>query len=202
MDELAGVILAGGQSRRMGNKDKCLMQLSGTPLIQHVSNKLSRSIDRILINTNGNPDDFAFLEHDIKSDVFEGYAGPLAGVLTGMRWAQNNPGIDWIITAAADTPFFPSHYVEQMFASKGDNEIVLAASDGRKHPVFGLWKISLADTLEAFLTSGDRKVMLFVEKYRHHIEPFGFDERDPFFNLNTPEDWQLANQIVADIEHD
>ncbi len=198
MDNVAGLILAGGQSRRMGGGDKCLMPLGDIPLVKRVSDKLSADLDQILLNTNAEPADFAFLEHDLRADVFDGFAGPLAGVLTGMRWAQELDDVEWIITAAADTPFFPNDYVTRMIAASKDQDIVLAGSDGRRHPVFGLWKVSLADDLQTFLESGDRKVMLFVQKYRHHIEEFAIQSFDPFFNVNTPEDREKAEKIIMD----
>jgi len=201
MDDVAGLILAGGQSRRMGGGDKCLMPLQGMPLIEHVSRKLSSKLPNVLINTNADQQGFMFLDKDIKADVFEGYAGPLAGVLTGMRWAEEVGGIKRIITAAADTPFFPDDYIERMITAAKHKEIVLASSDGRKHPVFGLWNVSLADELQTFLENGDRKVMLFVQKFAHQIEEFAVGKIDPFFNVNTPEDWENAEQIMVGNTH-
>ena len=202
MDNIAGVILAGGQSTRMGAGDKCLMSVGGIPLIDRVNSKLSKDLKRILINSNAEPHGFSHLDQDIKADVFEGFAGPLAGVLTGMRWAEDIDGTKWIVTAAADTPFFPDDYVNRMSKAKQGNRIVLAASNGRKHPVFGIWDISLADDLETFLKNGDRKVMLFVQKYAHKIEPFDTTGSDPFFNVNTPEDRETAEKIIMGIDHD
>ncbi len=198
MDKVAGLVLAGGQSSRMGGRDKCLMPLAGIPLVERVSQKLSAGLPQLLINTNANPDEFSYLGFDVRGDVFEGYAGPLAGVLTGMRWAQEKPDIDWILTAAADTPFFPDNYTETMLASKKENDIVLAATNGRRHPVFGLWRVSLADRLQEFLESGDRKVMLFVQQFAHIIQDFEAGRIDPFFNLNTPEDWKTAEQMMTE----
>lgn len=199
MTDIAGVVLAGGLSRRMEGQDKTLMALAGKPLIQHVAERLSAQVSPVLLNANGDPSRFDFLNLPTRTDSIEGFAGPLAGVLAGMHWATSLGTCEWIITAAADTPFFPSDYVEHMIAARTENKIVLASSNGRRHPVFGLWHISLADQLEAFLNAGDRKVMLFVQDYPNAQVTFDDLGYDPFFNVNTPDDWTEANLRAAEI---
>ncbi len=203
MTKPAGVVLAGGLSRRMEGPDKTMMLLAGKPLVQHVCERLGNQTSPLLLNANGDVSRFDFLDLAIRTDSIGGHAGPLAGVLTGMQWASTLPDQDWIITAAADTPFFPENYVEQMIAAKADNQIILATSNGRRHPVFGLWHISLAEKLEAFLQAGDRKVMLFVQEFANSVVDFTSPDRDPFFNVNTPEDWaEATKRVAASVNHD
>ncbi|MEM7069207.1 MAG: molybdenum cofactor guanylyltransferase MobA [Pseudomonadota bacterium] len=201
MAELLGVVLAGGLSRRMEGPEKSLLELGGIKLITHVTNRLNKQVNSVVINANGDPKRFDFLKLPIVPDTVEGFAGPLAGVLAGMRWAADNTDASHVITAAADTPFFPHDYVSNMFsqARSTNSLIALAASNDRRHPVFGLWPVSLADALEAFLVEEkNRKVMLFVERYTNCLVEFPGDDPDPFFNINTPDDKQKAEQILSE----
>jgi len=199
MRNVLGVVLAGGQSRRMGGQEKSLMQIGEMTAIERVVSRLGKQVDDIIINANGDAARFEFLNLTVTADTVEGFAGPLAGVLASMRWAEANSKHTHIITAAADTPFFPSDYVSKMQTE--DAELVLASSNGRRHPVFGLWPISLADNLETFLVDEEnRKVMLFVERYKNALVEFPNmdDNQDPFFNINTPDDMTLAEIIAAE----
>jgi len=198
MRDVLGVILAGGLSRRMGGEEKSLMTLHGSTTIERVKSRLSSQIDDIVINANGDAERFSHLNLPVVADTVEGFVGPLAGVLAGMRWAAENSKHTHIITAAADTPFFPEDYAMRM--KEAETQIVLASSNGRRHPVFGLWPISLADALEHFLVvEENRKVMLFVERYSNSIVEFPNAENgdDQFFNVNTPDDMQVAEKIAT-----
>ncbi len=198
--EIVGVILAGGQSRRMGGSEKSLLDLCGAPLVMHVRNRLAPQVRGIVLNANGDPLRFRDLGLPVVADTIKGFAGPLAGVLAGMRWAaMNHPTAQLLASAAADTPFFPSDLVMQLAgACDQPDAIAIAASAGNRHPVFGLWPIRLADPLEAFLATGDTgKVMAFAGRYPLAQVEFEFSRRDdteldPFFNVNTPQDLQNA----------
>ena len=106
MTDLPGVILAGGLSTRMGGGDKCLRELGGLPILDRVLDRLRPQANPIAINANGDPDRFAAYGLPVLADSIDGFAGPLAGVLAGMDWAHGI-GCEWIVTVAADTPFFP-----------------------------------------------------------------------------------------------
>ncbi|MEM8651936.1 MAG: molybdenum cofactor guanylyltransferase MobA [Pseudomonadota bacterium] len=195
MNSPLGVILAGGLSRRMDGPEKSLIQLGDMPLIGHVASNLGSQTESIIINANGDPERFFSLSLPVQPDVVDGFVGPLAGVLSGMRWAKENTDATHIITAAADTPFFPRDYVSRMIknAETSNAQIVLASSEGRRHPVFGFWPVDLADPLEHFLVDEEnRKVMLFVERYANNTEEFQSGSPDPFFNVNTPDDLAAA----------
>ncbi len=196
-----GVILAGGLSRRMEGTEKSLLKLEEQTLIERVSERLSRQLHTHIVNANDNPARFEFLNLAVQPDTIEGHPGPLAGVLAGMRWAEeNNPDKRYVLTVAADTPFFPQNYASKLFVevcANGD-DIALAGSNGRRHPVFGLWPINLADELEAFLVHEEgRKVMQFVQRFNNCTVEFStVDGYDPFFNVNTPEDLKMAISIA------
>ena len=195
-ERVAGVILAGGLSRRMGGGDKGLRELGGKPLMQHVIERLSRQAAPLAINANGDASRFAGFGLPVIPDASQEFAGPLAGVLAGMRWAAEvAPGARFIVTAACDTPFFPDGLVAKFLATAGDTypSIVLAMSAGQVHPVFGLWPVALADDLANALASGTRKVLHWTDRHQHFTTEFppvnlGGKLADPFFNANTPDE--------------
>jgi molybdopterin-guanine dinucleotide biosynthesis protein A len=133
--------------------------------------------------------------------VVEGFAGPLAGVLTGMEWARaEGPGLPWIATIATDTPFFPSDLVTRLLAAveRDGAELACAASGGRAHPVFGLWPVRLADDLRRALQGEEiRKVDVWTARYRLTVADFPTVPLDPFFNTNRPEDLAEAERLLG-----
>ncbi|MGB7336969.1 MAG: molybdenum cofactor guanylyltransferase MobA [Salaquimonas sp.] len=210
---IIGVVLAGGLSRRMEGPEKALMDLHGKPLLQRVCERLETQLPKVILNANGDPSRFSFMPNPVQADVIEGYAGPLAGLLSAMKWAKHNaPDATRIITVAADTPFFPADLVNRFCettenASKDqqDQTICLAYSDGNRHPVFGSWPISLFEPLKHFLVDeNNRKVMLFAQRYnlkKVEFELFDIEDEsiDPFFNINTPEDFNAAEKLLKRI---
>ncbi|MGO9984784.1 MAG: molybdenum cofactor guanylyltransferase MobA [Rhodomicrobium sp.] len=203
-DHIAGIVLAGGLSRRMGGGDKGLRELRGKPLILHVIERLSRQANPLAINANGGALRFSAFGLPVISDATEDFAGPLAGVLAGMRWAAHAaPAARYIVTAACDTPFFPEDLVERFLgaANGADPAIVLAMSAGQVHPVFGLWPVRLAGDLADALASGTRKVTHWTDRHPHFIAEFpqfrlGGKLVDPFYNANTPEELAGAEALL------
>lgn len=198
IERVAGVVLAGGLSRRMGCGDKALRDLAGKPLLLHAIERLSAQASPLAINANGDASRFAAFGLPVIADATDDFAGPLAGILAGLRWAAGAaPDARFIVTAACDTPFFPEDLVAKFLAAAGGAypAIVLAKSGEQVHPVFGLWPVALADALADALASGTRKVRYWAEQHPHFIAEFptasvGGAFCDPFFNANTPE--QLA----------
>lgn len=203
MSDVVGVLLAGGQSRRMGGRDKSLVTLAGKPMIAHVIARLTPQVSRVVINSNAPQEQFAAFGLPVVADATRDFSGPLAGVLAGLRWAQAHvPHARFIATAATDTPFFPGDFVTRLNAVADQRTIALAASGGRLHPVFGLWPLALADDLDGWLAGGDnRKVLAWVD--RHNLAEVVFKPQhrdiDPFFNANTPEELDEAEQIAKEI---
>ncbi len=203
-DRVAGVILAGGLSRRMGGGDKSLLDLDGRPILDRVIARLSTQVDRLALNANGDPARFAGYGLPILPDGIEGYAGPLAGVLAGMDWAAGQ-GIDVIVTAAADTPFFPEGLVIRLRDAARDGSTPLAMAvtprdDGEgfdRHPTFGLWDVALREDLRGALRDGLRKVVAWTEPHGCARAIFEAGAVDPFFNVNTPDDLEAARALAA-----
>ena len=200
---VVGVLLAGGQARRMGGGDKCLRQLGEATILEHVVARARPQVATLVLNANGDPGRFAAIGLPVVADVVEGFAGPLAGVLTGMEWARaQRPDCPWIATIATDTPFFPADLVARMLGvvEHVGAELACASSGGRAHPVFGLWPVRLADELRAaMIEEGIRKVDVWTARHRLVEVPFATDPIDPFFNTNRPEDLAEAERLLRAI---
>jgi molybdopterin-guanine dinucleotide biosynthesis protein A len=207
---IIGVVLAGGLSRRMfaehgGSGDKALLDLAGRSMIGHVIEKLASQTKAVIVNANGDPGRFRSLGRPVVADTVDGFVGPLAGVLAGMRWAAfHHPEASHIVTASADAPFLPDDLVARLrqAADRRPGAIAMAHSAGEIHPVIGLWPVALADDLEAALRSGVRKVLAWTD--RHGTVPVNFgpvmvsgQTVDPFFNANTPAELDEARRLLA-----
>ena len=196
--DLPGLILAGGLARRMGGGDKSLLPLGGRPVLTRVIERLRPQVSRIVLNANGDPARFAGYGLPVLPDPLPDYPGPLAGVLAGLDWAAGQ-GAEAIVTVAADTPFFPRDLVARLRAA-GAPLALAATPDAERvqirHPTFGLWPVALRDDLRAALEGGLRKIVLWTDQHGAATVEFGVQPFDPFFNLNTPQDMLLAEDII------
>jgi len=206
MKQPLGVILAGGQARRMGGGDKGLLKIGGRTILQSVIDRLAPQVAGLALNVNGPAARFDGFGLTVVADSIEGFAGPLAGVLAGLDWAANE-GRDAIVTAAADTPFFPEDLVPQLLlaARQGGTSIALAATrdDAGKiwrHPTFGLWPVALREDLRRALGGGLRKVVQWTDGHGAATALFPKQRFDPFFNVNTPADLVEAEAILSGAE--
>ncbi|MGF1610509.1 MAG: molybdenum cofactor guanylyltransferase MobA [Kiloniellales bacterium] len=204
--KVAGVLLAGGLSRRMGGGDKCMRPLGGKTILARVIERARPQVEALVLNANGDPARFAGFGLPVAADVVEGYAGPLAGVLTGLEWAAANAsGCRWVASVACDAPFLPADLVERLLAAVegGGADMACAASHGRAHPVFGLWPLRLRDALRRAMVEEEiRKVDLWTARYRLATVDFpdvalNGAAIDPFFNTNRPEDLEEAERLIA-----
>jgi molybdenum cofactor guanylyltransferase len=197
---VVGVLLAGGQARRMGGGDKCLRRLGGRTILEHVIERARPQVAALVLNANGDPARFASFALPVVADLIAGFAGPLAGVLTGMEWARKHrTDCPWILTIATDTPFFPTDLVGRMLSAveREGADLACAVSGGRAHPVFGLWPVRLADDLRSAMVDEEiRKVDVWTARYRLAEVPFPVDTVDPFFNTNRPEDLAEAERLL------
>ncbi len=202
MKQPLGVILAGGLATRMGGGDKGLLDLNGQSLLARVIERLEPQVAALAINANGDPARFDAFRLPVLADSVTGYAGPLAGVLAGLGWAAEQ-GADSIVTAAADTPFFPPDLVPRLLlAGEGMGApVVLAATPDAerglaRHPTFGLWPVALREDLRDALIGGLRKVVLWTDRHGGREAVFPVYGIDPFFNVNTPEDLDRAQAML------
>lgn len=197
---VAGVILAGGQSRRMGGGDKSLRMLGGETLLSRVIARARPQVRALAINANGDPARFAAFKLPVIADAVPGFAGPLAGVLTALEWARANAaGVEWVASFPTDAPFFPRDLVSRLLraVAGGKADLACAASAGRRHPVFGLWPLALAADLRRAVTEeGIRKVEDWTGRYRVAVVDYPLAPFDPFFNANRPEDLAEAERLL------
>lgn len=198
----AVILLAGGQARRMGGGDKNLMMLAGKPILQHVFDRVDFNGRPLMINANGEPSRYAEFGLPVCADVIDGYAGPLAGIVTGLEWvAVNHPDCTHLISLATDAPFLPFDLVARLEAgldaqSDTGPDIAQAMSFTRRHPVFAIWPVALTAALRhAVIDDGLRKIDDFTNRYQCITVEFT-GEPDPFMNLNRPDDFDLATQFV------
>lgn len=202
-DHILGVLLAGGQSRRMGGGDKSLRTLGEKTILAHIIARLAPQVPQLVLNANGDPSRFAKFGLPVIADPIEGNVGPLVGVLAGMRAAEQFTEATHVLTAPTDAPFLPQDLVICLEATRQEqtNRIVLAASEGRIHPVCGLWPVGLADDLETALRGGTRKVLDWTDRHDTVTSNFALTGAgvDPFFNTNRPEDLATAERLLADI---
>jgi len=201
-EPVAGILLAGGMARRMGGGDKCLRQLGGRPLLEWVAGRARPQIDALVLNANGDPARFAGFGLPVVRDVIEGFAGPLAGILTGMEWVRiHAPDCQWLASFATDAPFFPDDLVERFMAVVKEDkaDMACARSNGRMHPVFALWPVALAEDLRRAMVEEDiRKVDAWTSRYRLAVADFPVEPLDPFFNVNRLEDLEAAEDLIKD----
>ncbi len=197
---VCGVLLAGGKSRRMGNRDKALLELNQKPVLSRVIEIAEPQVISLSLNSNADPQKYEDFGFPVISDVVSGYAGPLAGILTGMDWARKkHPCCKWLASFACDAPFVPSNLVSRCLHQALENgaNLACARSGGRVHPVIGLWSLSLYVSLkEAIINKGIRKVDEWTASHRLVEVEWSDKPFDPFFNINRPEDLVLAEKIT------
>ena len=199
--KVAGILLAGGQSRRMGGGDKCLRLLGGRTILDRVIARARPQVAALALNANGDAARFAEFGLPVVADSIADFAGPLAGVLAGLDWAAAHaPQCSHVVSFATDTPFLPVDLVRRLVAAAeaASAELACAASDGRSHPVFGLWPMALREALRhAMRAEGIRKVDAWTGRYRLAVAEYGTRPFDPFFNANRPEDLAAAERLAA-----
>ena len=201
LPHVVGVVLAGGLARRMGGGDKGLLELDGRPILEHVIERFAPQVRLVVLNANGDPERFARWNRPVAGDVLPDNPGPLVGVLTGMDWTiANLPGVEWIVTVPTDAPFLPTDLVERFLEAVAGQgaDMACAVSNGQRHPVCGLWPVSLRmDLRHALVDDGVRKVDRWTAGHTVADVDFATDPIDPFFNANEPADLDHARQLLA-----
>ena len=203
--EIPAVILSGGQSRRMDGNDKAFLPISDQNLLEMVVGRLKLQTPKVAINTNSNNPKYVQHGLPILKDHFEGFWGPLSGILVAMSWA-NDMGYKKVATVAVDTPLFPENLLEKLDQKikLSNSDIVFAASVSEHkrgkvlHPVFGLWKTFLFEDLRKQLEKGVRKITFWSERHKASSVCFSDERIDPFFNINTPQDILLLKEYLRE----
>ncbi len=182
MESVTGIVLAGGQGRRMGGVDKGLQPLNGRALVERVIERLAPQVQEILVNANQNAGIYARFGHAVIADAVGGYAGPLAGLHAGLRAARH----PLVVTVPCDSPFLPDDLVARLARALDDRgaDVAVAKTFDRLQPVFALVRRSVLPQLERYLAGGDRKVDLWLATLKVAEVAFD-DEAEAFSNINT-----------------
>ncbi len=185
---VAGLILAGGQSRRMGT-DKSFVALNGVPLIQQVIDRARPQVSVLAVNTNSDDPRYEALGLPLVHDLHTGFQGPLAGLHAGLTWLQSQDA-EWLATFACDTPFVPPDLVQKLWdcvhASSG--RAAIARSGGKTHPVIGLWHQDILADADSWLRADTHKMMAFADHVSVALVDFSGAVEDPFININSLSD--------------
>ncbi|WP_425993523.1 molybdenum cofactor guanylyltransferase MobA [Afipia sp. DC4300-2b1] len=196
-----GVLLAGGLARRMGGGDKPMKTIGGRTILERVIARLAPQCDELILNANGDPARFAAFGLPVVADTVEGFAGPLAGVLTALDWAaEHRPDVEWVLSAATDCPFLPRDLVARLQRARiaEDAQLAVAASGDQTHPVIGLWNVALrGDLRHALVVEDMRKIDRWTARYKLATVTWPDKPIDPFFNANTVGDVVEAEQLAA-----
>ncbi|MGE3991725.1 molybdenum cofactor guanylyltransferase MobA [Pseudorhodoplanes sp.] len=195
-----GLILAGGLARRMGGGDKALIEIGGRTILDRVLETVTPQCVGIILNANGDPSRFARFGLPIVPDDIPDFAGPLAGILAGLDWAAiHRPEIAWAVSVPGDCPFLPADLVERLHAARraAGTPLACAKSGDWRHPVAGLWPVALrADLRRALVDEDLHKIEVWTRRHGIAIAEWPDRPVDPFFNVNTPEDRALADDIA------
>jgi molybdopterin-guanine dinucleotide biosynthesis protein A len=187
MDAVSGIVLAGGQGRRMGGVDKGLQPLRGRPMVAWVLERLAPQVGEIVINANQNLGAYAAFGHRVVPDEVGGFAGPLAGLHAGLAAVTR----ELAVTAPCDSPYLPADLVARLRKALGANDLAVAKTGDQPHPVFSLVRRALRAHLGAFLAGGGRKIDAWYASLKV-IEVSFDDEADAFRNINTREELKDA----------
>jgi molybdopterin-guanine dinucleotide biosynthesis protein A len=188
-----GVILAGGQGRRMGGADKAFLPLGGRPLIAHVLDRLRPQVEAVILSANGDPARFATLGCPVVADDVP--QGPLSGILSALRHARS-AGATHLVSTPVDTPFLPPDFVFrlQAAAATAPEGLALARTSDGDHPASAIWPVALGPALAAYLADGGAKVTRFTDA--HAAARADFPDARDFLNLNTVEDLAAATSLL------
>ena len=197
-NNILAVVLAGGKSKRFG-EDKNQIKLGDKTLLEHVLSKINNKFEEILIVSSHNLEIKKSENITIIPDCFDDF-GPLAGVLSSMKWVkENQKQYKWVATFPSDTPFFDISIIEEYKKriNINDSSLYFIKSNNKRHNIFGLWSIDLLDVLEDDLKNNNfRKVEDWADKIGVKTIDIEVNEFDPFFNINTKEDFEKAKEIL------
>lgn len=193
---IAGIIIAGGRSSRMG-EEKAFLTIGDRSIVARVIERLAPQVATVAINANGPASRFADLGFTVVPDLRNDVGTPLAGLHVALVWARNE-GFDAVLTVPSDCPFLPRDLVLRLAAGELP---AVASSGGRIHVLTGLWPTGLLEGLEQAMDGGgmfrvkDWVALAHAVPVDWPVSPF-----DPFFNVNTPEELALARRIAAEVD--
>ncbi len=197
--EVAGLILAGGRARRFGEMPKAFAILGGVALIEHVIERLSPQLMALALSVNERNAMFNTLALEQIEDPEPGQNGPLAALLSGLRWLHSRGDAEWLQLAPCDTPFIPTDLVGRLALHVKSQQSLgcVPRFRGQLHPVCGLWSTKLIPAVEDAVQAGIKGFKEFLDVHPVAVlewpEPYA-GAPDPFFNVNTPAQLQQAER--------
>ena len=198
-NNILGVILAGGKSRRFG-EDKSKIKLGNKTLLEHVIDKVEKEFSELLIISNNQNYKFTSKKIFLVQDFIKGQLGPLIGALSAMKWVElNNKNYKWIATFPCDTPFFDIKIIEylKIKSFKTKKKLVFLKSKKIRHNIFGLWSLDLKDILENDIKNNIRKVEIWADKIGSDIINIEKGKLNSFLNINTKNDLEIAKKNLS-----
>ena len=197
-NNILGVVLAGGRSKRFGD-DKTTAKLGNKSLLDHTIEKIEKKFDEILIVSNN--EKHVSIKKNVFStkDLIEGHLGPLVGVLSAMEWIKKHKkNYNWMATFPCDTPFFDENLVDKIMncPKNSSKKLFFLKSGNRRHNIFGLWSLELKDILLEDINKGHRKVEEWANKVGSEIIEINDENDYNFLNINTREDLETAKKKI------
>lgn len=186
LQDITGLILAGGRGQRVGGADKGWVMHDGRPLIVSVVERFAPQVGRLLISANRNLERYAALGAVVEDGVAdahgERFAGPLIGVLSGLRHAHS----EWLAVVPCDAPHLPGDLVQRLTRAtlKAEALAGCARVDDQLQPVFAVVKTSTMETLAQSIAAGERAMHRWLESL--DAAAVDFDDAQAFANINTP----------------
>jgi len=200
-NNIIGIILAGGKSSRFG-EDKSNIRLGNKTLLDHTIDKIEKEFNEVLIISNNKEYNFKNKKIHTVKDCIEGQLGPLVGILTAMKWVnENKKNYKWIASFPCDTPFFDNKLISKLKlkTKETSKKLIFLNSDKKRHNIFGLWSMDLIETLEKDIKNSFRKVEIWADKIGYESININTEKFDRFLNINTKEDLEKAKENIDKI---
>jgi len=200
-NNIIGIILAGGKSSRFG-EDKSIIRLGSKTLLDHTIDKIEKEFNEVLIISNNKEYNFKNKKIHTVKDCIEGQLGPLVGILTAMKWVnENKKNYKWIASFPCDTPFFDNKLISKLKlkTKETSKKLIFLNSDKKRHNIFGLWSMDLIETLEKDIKNSFRKVEIWADKVGYESININTEKFDRFLNINTKEDLEKAKENIDKI---
>ena len=200
-NNIIGIILAGGKSSRFG-EDKSNIRLGSKTLLDHTIDKIEKEFSEVLIISNNKEYNFKNKKIHTVKDCIEGQLGPLVGILTAMKWVnENKKNYKWIASFPCDTPFFDTDLISKLKlkTKETSKKLIFLNSDKKRHNIFGIWSMDLIETLEKDIKNSFRKVEIWADKVGYESININTEKFDRFLNINTKEDLEKAKENIDKI---
>ena len=200
-NNIIGIVLAGGKSSRF-REDKSNIRLGSNTLLEHTINKIEKEFSEVLIISNNKKYNFKNKKIYTVKDCIEGQLGPLVGILTAMKWVnENKKNYKWIASFPCDTPFFDTKLISKLKlkTKETSKKLIFLNSDKKRHNIFGLWSMDLIETLEKDIKNSFRKVEIWADKVGYESININTGKFDRFLNINTKEDFEKAKENIEKI---